>query len=106
MVEPITSLVCNKGLKLVTSPLSVRKINQATKDFGNGHNPITIKSKKSPTSKEHEDKVEDEISIFFKNLLLNVVNGSSKEQTMTISFEILNKLLNEGKGKGSTNLVK
>jgi hypothetical protein len=35
-----------------------------------------------------------------------VVSGSSKEQTMTISFEILSKLLSEAKGKGSTDLVK
>jgi hypothetical protein len=35
-----------------------------------------------------------------------VVRGSFKEQITTISFEILNKLLSEAKGKGSTNLVK
>jgi hypothetical protein len=40
-VEPITSLVCNKGLKLITSPLFVGKINQATKDFASGHSLVT-----------------------------------------------------------------
>jgi hypothetical protein len=38
--------------------------------------------------------------------MLNVVNGSSKEKNVTSSFQILNKLLSEAKGKGSTNLVK
>jgi hypothetical protein len=69
MVDLITSSVCNKGLKLATSPLSAGKINQATKDFGNGHNLITIELKKSPTSKEHEDKAKDETTIFFQKLV-------------------------------------
>lgn len=98
-VEPITSSICNKGLKLATTPLYVGKINQVMKDFGNGHSPITTKSKKSPTSKEYEDKDEDETTTLLQNLLLNVVNGSSKKQTMTISFKILSKLLSEAKGK-------
>lgn len=69
MVELITSSVCNKGLKLATSPLSTRKMNQATNDFSNGHNLITIELKKSPTSKEHEDKAKDDTTKKFQTLV-------------------------------------
>ncbi len=35
-----------------------------------------------------------------------MVSGNSKEKNVTISFEILSKLLNEAKGKNSIDLVK
>jgi hypothetical protein len=85
-----TTLVCNKGSKTIVT-LSVEKIKQARKDLGNGHSSVTS-SKKSPTSKEHQSK-EDVTSSLLKTLLPNVVNNNSKEQTITITSEILSQLV-------------
>jgi hypothetical protein len=86
MASKPTSPVCNKGFKAITS-FSIKKIKQAKKDSGNGHSLVTS-LKKSPTSKEHHSK-EDVTSSILKNLLPNVVNNNSKEQTVIITSELL-----------------
>jgi len=74
----------------------VKKIKRVKKNLGNGHNHVTPYSKSLLIQKQ-KNMNEDVTTSFLRNLLSNVGDCSSQEQIITISFELLNKLLNASK---------